>query len=193
MKSCCQRLYFLFELGTTLTRKRFKKYPYWLSEIHPASYPEATGIKQQGAKLATHPQLVRGKKEKLGSVHPFPQTSWRRRLVKHSGALPYLTQSWKHENETVFKTAFICISCVETCDFHLRSEHMLMVCELLVADSDGGGGGGSGKEVAALTEKKMGRSLPPVNTITYTVSPSSVKMHQTILNFYTWFNIFVFI
>jgi hypothetical protein len=70
---------------------------------------------------------------------------------------------------------------------------MLMVCELLVADSDGGGGGGSGKEVAALTEKKMGRSLPPVNTITYTVSPSSVKMHQTILNFYTWFNIFVFI
>ncbi|XP_023727828.1 oxidation resistance protein 1 isoform X5 [Cryptotermes secundus] len=39
-------------------------------------------------------------------------------------------------------------------------------------DSDGGGGGGSGKEVAALTEKKMGRSLPPVNTITYTVKAS---------------------
>jgi len=39
------------------------------------------------------------------------------------------------------------------------------VC-ITVADSDGGGGG---KEVAALTEKKMGRSLPPVNTITYTV------------------------
>ncbi|XP_069702261.1 oxidation resistance protein 1 isoform X6 [Periplaneta americana] len=38
-------------------------------------------------------------------------------------------------------------------------------------DSDGGGGG-SGKEVAALTEKKMGRSLPPVNTITYTVEAS---------------------
>jgi hypothetical protein len=44
-----------------------------------------------------------------------------------------------------------------------------MICVLLVADSDGGGGGGRGKEVAALTEKKMGRSLPPVNTITYTV------------------------
>jgi hypothetical protein len=39
------------------------------------------------------------------------------------------------------------------------------VC-IAVADSDGDGGG---KEVAALTEKKMGRSLPPVNTITYTV------------------------
>ena len=39
------------------------------------------------------------------------------------------------------------------------------VC-IAVADSDGGGGG---KEVASLTEKKMGRSLPPVNTITYTV------------------------
>jgi len=36
-------------------------------------------------------------------------------------------------------------------------------------DSDGGGGG---KEVASLTEKKMGRSLPPVNTITYTVEAS---------------------
>ncbi|GFG28324.1 hypothetical protein Cfor_09077, partial [Coptotermes formosanus] len=36
-------------------------------------------------------------------------------------------------------------------------------------NSDGGSGG---KEVAALTEKKMGRSLPPVNTITYTVEAS---------------------
>jgi hypothetical protein len=44
-----------------------------------------------------------------------------------------------------------------------------MVCVLLVADSDGGGEGGSGKEAAALTEKRMGRSVPPVNTITYTV------------------------
>jgi hypothetical protein len=61
------------------------------------------------------------------------------------------------------------ISCVETCDFYLLSEHVLMICVLLVADSDGGGGGDSGKDVAALTEKKMGRSLPPVNTITYTV------------------------
>lgn len=44
--------------------------------------------------------------------------------------------------------------------------NMRLICVLLVADSDGGG---SGKEVAALTEKKMARSLPPVNTITYTV------------------------
>jgi hypothetical protein len=41
-----------------------------------------------------------------------------------------------------------------------------MICVLHVADSDGGG---SGKEVAALTEKKMARSLPPDNTVTYTV------------------------
>ena len=45
---------------------------------------------------------------------------------------------------------------------------------IAVADSDGGGGG---KEVAPLTEKKMGRSLPPVNTITYTVRDVHILEH----------------
>jgi hypothetical protein len=47
------------------------------------------------------------------------------------------------------------------------------VC-IAVADSDGGSGG---KEVAALAEKKMSRSLPPVNTITYTVRDPHVLKH----------------
>jgi hypothetical protein len=62
-----------------------------------------------------------------------------------------------------------------------EGKHVFIIWVLHVADSDGSGGGGSGKEVAALTEKKMVRSLPPVNTITYTVSHSSVETHWTVL------------
>jgi hypothetical protein len=40
---------------------------------------------------------------------------------------------------------------IDALDMPVLSEHVLMICVLLVADSDGGGGGGSGKEVAALT------------------------------------------
>ncbi|PSN39309.1 hypothetical protein C0J52_15577 [Blattella germanica] len=41
----------------------------------------------------------------------------------------------------------------------------------IVPESDGGGGG-STKDVSTLSDRRMGRSLPPMNTITYTVEAS---------------------